>query len=441
MRIPLVLPLLFLTSGAFAQTVADLSSWREVALVKDQGLRTAARRSCALMRKEALAPNLDGSWQVTNDPFTHLRGNTQPSAQFCAGIPFHGQPRPASPFAGRSGFLVGPDLVLTAAHGIPNDLAFVQASFQFVFDWHVTQGSTGLLPPSLTLPAANVYTAAAIVAHGPSIAGSGPESFYFDFLLIRLDRPVTGDRGFMRLRRTASVPLAVGDAVATIGHPDGLPAKIATAGYASQLTDGVPANPWGSITLASSPALPGSSGGMYYNTGRDWVESVATFGGALGFLDFGGCIALGSNCGSCEVLQTSGTPVHMFSQFVPALELQVFPLSQVSHASTAGTAYSHGSTHFVDLSFAANGPTDVRLVELTPLPKPQKGPQVSARFYAPDASGRTHLYPGERGQIEVLATVAATVPAGTYTHRFAVVDARWGFRDVIEHRFVVAAAH
>lgn len=434
MRAPHIIALVLSSVSALAQTATDLSSWHEAGQLKDPSLRAAARRSCALMRKEALTQNPNGSWQLTNDPFTHLRGS---NAQFCPTMPFHGQPRPASPFSGRSGFLVGPDLILTAAHQIPNDLAFVQASFQFVFDWHVTKGMAGLEPPSLVLPSDAVYTATEIVAHGPSLVGSGPESFYFDFMLIRLDRPVAGNRGIMRLRRTTSPPLALGDSVVTVGYPDGLPVKAAVAGYVAHLTDSSAFNPWGSITLFSSPGLPGSSGGMYYNPARDFVESVATYAGSMTFFDFGGCLLLGTNCGPCSP-QSSGSSIRMFSQFVPQLELLVAPQAPADHATTAGLAYSRSSTHFVDLGDAASGATDVLIVDLSPPSPATATPQVSAHFYAPDASGRQHLYPGERGQVEVTATVAPTVPAGTYVNQFAIVDGRWGFRDVIEHRFIVA---
>ena len=432
-------PLFLFVASATAQTTADLSSWREVGAVKDPAVRAAARRECALMRREAMTPAANGTWLVTNDPFTHLRGASDPSSQFCTSIPFFCQVRPASPFPGRTGFLVGPDLVLTACHGIPNNLAFVQASFQFVFDWSYQQTPNGLTAPSLILPADTVYTAAAIVAHGPSLVGGGPESPSFDFLLIRLDRPVAGNRGFMRLRRSSEPPLALGDSIVTIGHPDGLATKVATAGYVSFLTASTATNPWGTITLSKSPALPGNSGSMYYNPARDLVESVATFGGGLGLLSFGGCLNLGYSCASCEPLQSSGTQIQMFSSFVPALELLVYPLASSSHSTPAGVAYAKASTHFVDLGSVANGQTNVEVLDLSTPASPATTPQLTAQFHAPDASGRTHLNPGERGRIEVLASVAPTVPAGTYVRRFAVADGRWGFRDVIEHRFVVTS--
>lgn len=110
-----------------------------------------------------------------------------------------------------SGALVGPDLALTAAHCV--ETAKDCADARFVFGFSIRR--EGNDPRSV--PARDVFSCKTLVASKLDDAGG-------DWALVRLDRRVEG-------RKPLDVDLAAGvkkgDAVVAIGHPAGLPTKVA----------------------------------------------------------------------------------------------------------------------------------------------------------------------------------------------------------------------
>ncbi|HEY5924904.1 MAG TPA: serine protease [Kofleriaceae bacterium] len=116
------------------------------------------------------------------------------------------------PSRGRgTAFLVAPDVVATAGHVAWNSSC---AKLRFVFDYGYYEDPGSELDVVNRQPAANVYA-----CKQAQVDPSGR-----DLAIIQLDRPVTGRFAF---------PLAdgdmpeVGETVAMIGHPTGLPAKFA----------------------------------------------------------------------------------------------------------------------------------------------------------------------------------------------------------------------
>ena len=102
-----------------------------------------------------------------------------------------------------SGVLIGPDLVLTAGHCVPD--TEVCSTYGYVLEFQVTDRN-----PENLVAADQVYSCRELVAGGNQAV---------DAAVLRLDRPVP-DRTPIELDAT---PLGVGDPLFMIGHPSGLP--------------------------------------------------------------------------------------------------------------------------------------------------------------------------------------------------------------------------
>ncbi|MEW5907370.1 MAG: serine protease, partial [Elusimicrobiota bacterium] len=161
--------------------------------------------------------SLWNSYKVTKDGANYKLSTMKfaDANNLCAGERFREQQKGA--FC--SGALVGEDLVMTAGHCIRNAPVNAThgetcANTRLVFGFAV-KARGGSAPASV--PEADVYSCKEIVTHG--LNGSGA-----DFAIIRLDRKVSG-RKPLNIHRGAS--LKKGDKMFVIGHPSGLPLKVA----------------------------------------------------------------------------------------------------------------------------------------------------------------------------------------------------------------------
>lgn len=163
---------------------------------------------------------------------------TQPSGGFC------------------SGALVGEDLLITAGHCIrsTNDCA----TTKFVFGYAVTQ--EGVFPTSA--PANDVVGCKEIITRKQ-------EGFGADYALIRLDRKITHRRP---LRINRAKDLKAGDLIGVIGHPSGLPVKVAFG--KSTVRD---VNRSGYF-VASLDTYGGNSGSAVFNTTTGLIEGILVRG-------------------------------------------------------------------------------------------------------------------------------------------------------------------
>lgn len=153
-----------------------------------------------------------------------------------------------------SGFLIAPDILVTAGHcqvntgEVRNEPEMYCKVFDWLFDYQANdKGET----QTADIPMDRLYRCkrtiyAVVDDHAP----------FRDFAIVQLDRPVTGRRPF----KIAKSPVAVGDALAMIGYPMGLPMK--SADRARVIFN----NPNAMAFVTNLDALAGNSGSAVLNS-------------------------------------------------------------------------------------------------------------------------------------------------------------------------------
>ncbi|MBI5629314.1 MAG: trypsin-like peptidase domain-containing protein [Elusimicrobia bacterium] len=158
-----------------------------------------------------------------------------------------------------SGFLVAPDLVLTAGHCLRSESAC--RSTKFVFGFGIMDKSIGT-PKSV--PAGEVYGCKALV--GRKEEGRGA-----DWALARLDRAVKKEEHApLALDRDPSA-IAQGTPLFVVGHPAGLPTKVAGG---AKVRDGSP----NGFFIANLDTYGGNSGSAVFNAKTGLVEGILVRG-------------------------------------------------------------------------------------------------------------------------------------------------------------------
>src|SRR5690606_8008766 len=162
---------------------------------------------------------------------------------------------------GGTGFLITPDVLVTAGHVIPDDEACAKAAI--VFDYSLPH-------PDVDLSTADndqvYYCQEVIVAALDDSDKYAPR----DYALIRLDRKadfrqpllLNDSDGFLD-----SVELTV------VGHPQGLPLKVAAKGRVRE-------NGWPNYFISTVDAFSGNSGSPVFNSETGKVEGILVSGDA-----------------------------------------------------------------------------------------------------------------------------------------------------------------
>ncbi len=117
-----------------------------------------------------------------------------------------------------SGFLVGPDTLVTAGHCFkggqtPENVCRGNA---WVFGFEMKSSNHN---PTRDIPVSNIYTCKKVVA--------AELNSTMDYAIIKLDRPVVG-RKPLAFRNSGKIPNST--SLVVIGHPTGLPTKVTQAG-------------------------------------------------------------------------------------------------------------------------------------------------------------------------------------------------------------------
>jgi len=155
-----------------------------------------------------------------------------------------------------SGFLAAPDTIITAGHCIANEQDCAQTSV--VFGFHLSSENSELA----TLARGEIYRCSHVV-FAKALSG-GP-----DFSVIKLDRPVAGH---WPLKLRTSGEAAPRDEVFSIGHPMGLPTKIAGG---AKVRAAVP----NSHFVTNLDTYGGNSGSPVFRASSLEVEGILVRGG------------------------------------------------------------------------------------------------------------------------------------------------------------------
>ena len=238
---------------------------------------------CALMPDFRVSDNGDGTSTILAAQYTQFGDPA------CAEEPFGDQPTAA--FC--TGFLVGEDLIATAGHCF--DEADIPIT-RFVFGWVMEDATTA----ATVIPDSQIYTAVEIV--GRELIGSE-----FDWAVLRVDRPVVVPGALpLEIRRSGTVPL--GAQVGVIGHPSGLPMKIAFGDETVVVFNSAPG-----FFAANLDTYAGNSGSPVFNATTGVVEGILVRG-APDYVDTGSCFVsdvLADNEGG-----ESATKTTVFDEFV-----------------------------------------------------------------------------------------------------------------------------
>ncbi len=212
--------------------------------VQNPALLALADSTVALMKNEILIQDTEGNYSVTDSTF-------EESYNLCASEPFKDQINPG--FC--SGFLVGPDTIVTAGHCIENQSDCTDTSF--VFGFNVPKAGN----VNTNFSKDDVYKCKEIL--GRDQEGSGP-----DWAIIKLDREVLG-RVPLKVRTEGTA--AIGDSLVVIGHPVGLPVKISGGANVREIDDN-------GFFVANLDTYGGNSGSAVFNLTTKEVEGILVRG-------------------------------------------------------------------------------------------------------------------------------------------------------------------
>lgn len=239
---------------------------------EDSMHRKLARSTAMLTLQDQIEVRYDGSVRLS--PLVSTLGVKR---NLCAGERFEEQPVPG--FC--SGFLIAPDLLMTAGHclgqageSLESVRNFCQEDVWVLFDYGYAQQPTDPVKEIEILPYENSYKCEDVVAMRREHACG------HDFAILRLDRPVEG-RAPLALRGAGE--LEVGTELFSIGHPSGLPKKIAINSAVqpsySPLADFQPDKPILGIPY-NSDEFVGNSGGAVFHAETGVVVGLSSCGSA-----------------------------------------------------------------------------------------------------------------------------------------------------------------
>lgn len=173
------------------------------------------------------------------------------SQNLCSGEAYADQPTAAM----CSGFLVGPDLLVTAGHCFKtfSTPEAVCKNFAWIFDYNM---KSQFHDPNKNISLSNIYLCKSII--------EAQLSSTTDFAIIRLDRKVVG-RAPLKVRESGRVSSST--ELVVIGHPTGLPTKVSAKGKITKNTESTKI----STTLDT---FHGNSGSAVFDARSGQVEGI-----------------------------------------------------------------------------------------------------------------------------------------------------------------------
>lgn len=202
---------------------------------------------------------------------------------FCPSVRFAKQP---SLSYACTGFLVAPDLLVTAGHCMVNtgesrnETELYCKAFSWLFDYNETLNTENV-------PAENLFSCKEVI-----YAVKDEKAPFRDYAVVRLSRPVKG-RTPLKMN---SQPLKRNETFSMIGHPFGLPAKYSSG--AKVLVN----NPSRQSFLTTLDAFEGNSGSPVFNSKNEVIGILVGGTPSANTLTNGRCeilnkcSELGTNC-------------------------------------------------------------------------------------------------------------------------------------------------
>jgi len=182
--------------------------------------------------------------------------------KLCPSERFRNQPIAAT----CSGTLIAPDIIMTAAHcyDLPKQAC---RDYRWVFDYKVSKESQS----SVTVNAQNVYECEKVIFN--EMNGT------YDYALIKLKKSVN-DRTFAPLSKAQ---IKVNDPLVLIGHPSGLPTKIAADAFVLQVEP--------TVFVSNVDAFSVNSGSGVFNASTGEVMGILV-SGRMDYESKGNCSTL-----------------------------------------------------------------------------------------------------------------------------------------------------
>ena len=234
------------TQAAQQKVIYGDDNRRDVYEESDPMLLELALSTAALINTRNLSDDGQGTTLVNGSTLDDNYG-------MCADEPFADQTTAAN----CSGFLVAPDVLVTAGHCIQS-LSDCK-SYGFVFDFKTERsGQT-----KYTVPTSSVYSCKSVVK---TVLNSYGDKM--DYAVVKLDRAVT-DRAPLKFRTSGKV--ADGADLVVIGHPSGLPTKIADGAYVRNNSNDV-------YFSANLDTYGGNSGSAVFNASTGEIEGILVRG-------------------------------------------------------------------------------------------------------------------------------------------------------------------
>ncbi len=189
----------------------------------------------------------------SGDAYTVTGGTLQSAFRICSNERFATQ----TAVARCSGFLVGPDLLVTAGHCITAQRDC--DNYKWAFDYKIEDREQPIVS---SLPKSSVYSCVSIIERVQTNSNSD------DYALIKLDR-VVEHKTPLTVRREGQVE--IGANVVVIGHPTGLPTKISAGAVVRE-------NGAKKYFVTNLDTFGGNSGSAVFDSDSGIVEGILVRG-------------------------------------------------------------------------------------------------------------------------------------------------------------------
>jgi len=208
----------------------------------------------ALIKKSNLKSIRNGESFILN----YNVENYGDSHNLCREEKFYDQPAASA----CTGFLVAPNVMVTAGHCYSTFMKDACDTHVWVFDYKINDPEN---PFEIEIPKKNVYKCKKILSKEYRSPGKRTK---LDFAIIELDRPVRNRRP-LTINRSNS--LRKGSPLTVMGHPFGLPLKIADSSKVLSTKDDL-------YFAANLDTFQGNSGSPVFNSNTGKVEGILVRG-------------------------------------------------------------------------------------------------------------------------------------------------------------------